>query len=196
MNSSKLIFLAFLSIFLIYLPGCGDNHKEEASPFTGDYIITKASLTETLVLNTNEMGAIELAKDTDITPIIQKALLGSVECAHDSSLIELREDLSLYLSCASSGTELDGGTWEEQSETVILLKMNSTAIPGSATGLGLSVADLTFVDNILSGESSIPLPRDMLADIVASMSAGLATLDLENTSLAVPLSFTIKLGKQ
>ena len=196
MKTPKLIFLALLSVSLISLSSCEDDPEEESSKFIGEYVITEAALSEPLTLNTNEIGPFSVPVSTDITQMIQQALLGAIECTPDNSLIELREDNSLYLSCNGTETEIDAGTWEEVSETVIKLNMNSTAIPSSPTGIVLTVSDVTLVDNVLSGETSVPLPRDMLAGVVAAMSQGLATLDMENTPVVVPVSFIIKLSKQ
>ncbi len=93
-------------------------------------------------------------------------------------------------------TELDAGTWEEQSATVIVLSMNSTAIPSSPTGIVLTVTDVTLVSNVLTGTTSVPISREMLAGVVAQMSGGQLTLDVENTPVAVPITFTIELAKQ
>lgn len=145
MKTSKLIFLAFLSVSLVFLPGCEDDPEEELSPYIGEYVITKASLAEPLTLQTNEIGPMVVPAGTIITPMIQTALLGAIDCDPESSLIELREDFSLYLSCATSMEELDGGTWDEQSSTVIVLNLNSTAIPSSPTGIVLTVTDVTQI---------------------------------------------------
>ena len=168
----------------------------ELSPYIGEYTIVKATLTENLTLTTNEIGAMTLVAGLEITEMIQTALLGAVDCEPENSLIELREDFSLYLSCLGSMEEIDGGTWEEQSETVVILNLNSTAIPASPTGIVLTVSDVTLVGNILSGVTTVPISRDMLVSVIAGMSGGQLTLDLEATPLAVPISFEIELEKQ
>jgi len=196
MKKSSFILLAFLSVSLVFLSSCEDDPEEEVSPYIGNYIITKATLSEPLTLTTNEIGEIEVPAHTDITQMITTALLGAIDCEPANSLIELREDFSLYLSCTSSSQELDAGTWEEQSETVIILSMNSTAIPTSPTGIVLTVTDVSLVSNVLSGDTTVPISEEMLVGVVALMSQGLATLDLEATPPAVPITFTIELAKQ
>ena len=52
MKTTRLIMLAFLSVSLVFLSGCKDDPEEEASPYIGDYIITSATLSEALVLQT------------------------------------------------------------------------------------------------------------------------------------------------
>jgi len=133
---------------------------------------------------------------TDITQMIVGALLGAIDCEPANSLIELREDFSLYLSCSTSSEVLDAGTWEEQSETIIILSMNSTAIPSSPTGIVLTVTGVTLVSNVLTGTTTVPISKEMLAGVVALMSQGNATLDMEATPPAVPITFTIELAKQ
>jgi hypothetical protein len=196
MKTSKLFFLAFLSVSLVFLPGCDDDPEEEISPYIGDYIITKATLSEALVLQTLPVGPTTVPAGTDITTMIQTALLGAIQCEPANSLIELREDFSLYLSCTSSSEELDAGTWEEQSETVIVLSMNSTAIPGSPTGIVLTISDVSLVSNVLTGTTTVPISEEMLAGVVAALSGGQLTLDMEATPPAVPITFTIELAKQ
>ena len=196
MKTSRLIFLTFLSLSLVFLPACEDDPEEVVSPYIGEYVITKAALSEPLTLQTNEIGPIVVPAGTIITPMIQTALLGALDCVPESSLIELREDFSLYISCTTSMEEIDGGTWEEQSSTVIVLNLNSTAIPSSPTGFVLTVTDVSLVGVALTGTTTVPIAREMLVDVVALMSGGNATLDVEATPVAVPITFTIELTKQ
>jgi len=195
MKTTRLIMLAFLSVSLVFLSGCKDDPEEEVSPYIGDYIITSAALSESVTLNTN-IGEFTVPAGTDITQMIIQALLGAIECVPESSLIELREDFSMFLSCSTSGTELDAGTWEEQSVTVILLNLNSTAIPSSPSGMVLTISNVTLVSNVLSGTTTVPLPREMLAAVIELLSSGQVHLDLENTPVVVPVTFTIVLAKQ
>jgi hypothetical protein len=196
MKRTKIFYLSLLAISVIMLSGCEDDPVEEVSPLIGDYVITNAVLSETLTLVTNEIGPLPIAVGTDITTMIQTALLGSIECTAENSLIELREDNSLYLSCTGSEDEIDAGTWEEVSETVIKLNMNSTAVPSSPTGVVLTVNNVSIDGDLLSGETNVPLPREMLAGVVAAMSGGQATLNMDETPVAVPVTFVIDLTKQ
>ena len=196
MKKSRFLLLAFLSVSLVFLSSCKEDPEEEVSPYIGDYVIIKATLSEPLDLTTNEMGVLTVGAGTDITLMIQTALLGSVECEAANSLIELREDFSLYLSCTSSSTNIDGGTWEELSETVIVLSLNNTAVPSSPTGVELTVSGVTLIGSLLTGETTVPISKEMLAGVVAAMSGGQLTLDMEATPPAVPITFTIELAKQ
>lgn len=196
MKTSKLFLLALMSVSLVFLASCGDDPEEEISPYIGDYIITKATLSEALVLETLPIGPTTVPAGIDITPMIQEALLGAIDCEAANTLVELREDYSLYLSCTSSMEELDAGTWEEQSETVIILNMNSTAIPSSPTGIVLTVTDVSLIGTALTGTSSVPVAEEMLGGIVTIMSGGTLTLDEEATPPVVPMTFTIELTKQ
>ena len=196
MKTTKFILLTLLSVSLVFLSSCKDDPEEEGSLFVGDYTIVNATISEPLILTTNEIGDIGVPAGVNITAMMQAALLGSIQCEPASSLIELREDFSLFLSCATTMDEIDGGTWEEQSETVIVLNLNSTAIPSSPTGVVLTVTDVTVVGVLLSGTTSIPVAKEMLAGIVTAMTQGQATLDMEATPDAVPMTFTIELQKQ
>ena len=196
MKTSKFILLTFLSISLVFLSSCKDYPEEEASSYIGNYTIVNATISEPLTLTTNEIGDLTVPVGVDITAMIQAALLGAVECDPTASLIELREDFSLFLSCTTSMVEIDGGTWEEQSETVIVLNLNSTAVPTSPTGVVLTVTDVSLVGVLLSGTTSVPVSKEMLAGIVTAMTQGQATLDMEATPDAVPMTFTIELQMQ
>jgi hypothetical protein len=196
MKTSRLIMLVFLSVSLVFLSSCNDDPEEEVSPYIGDYMISKATLSVDLVLQTLPISPTTVPAGMDITPMITTALLGAIDCEPANSLIELREDFSLYLSCTSSVEELDAGTWEEQSTTVIVLSMNSTAIPSSPTGIVLTVTNVSLIGNALTGTTTVPISEQMLVGVVALMSQGNATLDLEATPPVVPITFTIELTKQ
>jgi hypothetical protein len=196
MKRPKIFYLTLLAMSVIMLSGCEDDPVEEVSPLIGDYVITMAVLSEPLGLVTNEIGPLTIDAGTPITLMIQTALLGAIECTPEKTLIELRENNSMFFSCKDSDEELKAGTWEEVSETVIKLNMNSTAVPSSPTGVVLTVNDVVIDGNVLSGETTVPLPREMLAGVVATMSGGLATLNLEETPVAVPATFMIELTKE
>jgi hypothetical protein len=197
MKTSRLILLTFLSISMVFLSGCNEDEEPEVSPFVGDYVLVSATLSESLSLDVNESeDPLVIPDGYDITVMIQGALLGSVECEPANSLIELHEDFSLFLSCSTSEEEIDAGTWEEQSETVIILNLNSTAVPSSPTGVVLTVSDVSMIGSVLTGTTSVPVSREMIALVVAAMSGGQMTLDMEATPAAVPISFTITLNQQ
>jgi hypothetical protein len=195
MKRPKIFYLTLLTMSVIMLSGCEDDPVEEVSPLIGDYVITKAVLSEPMTLVTNEMDPLTIDAGTPITPMIQEALLGAIESSTpDSTLIELREDEDMFFSCKDSDEELDAGTWEEVSETVIKLNMNSTAVPLSPAGVVLTVNDVVIDGNVLTGETTVPLPREMLAGVLAA--GGLATLNMEETPEVVPATFMIELTKQ
>jgi hypothetical protein len=181
---------------VVFLSSCKKDEDPEENSFVGDYVLVNATISEDIPLITNELGPIEIPAGIDITIMMQDALLGAIECEPASSLIELHEDFSIVLSCATSGAMIDAGTWEEQSETVIVLNLNNTAIPTSPTGVVLTVTDVSLVGSTLSGVTSIPVAKEMIAGIVAIMYQGQASLDMEATPDAVPMTFTIELEKQ
>ena len=185
--------MSFVSLMI--LSACSDDPEEVVSPLIGDYVITEAVLTESLIIITNEIGPFDIkAIQPDITTMIQTALLGAIECTPEKTLIELREDNSMFFSCKDSDAELNAGNWEEVSKTVIKLNLNSAAVPSSPIGLPLTVNDVVIVDNGLSGITTVPMPREMLAGIFAA--SGLATLDMEQTDEVLLATFMIELTKQ
>lgn len=195
MKTPKIFYLTLVFVSLMVLSACEKDPEEVPTPYIGDYVISQAVLSEPLIITTNEIGPFQIAVDTDITEMIQQALLGAIECT-GKTLIELRDDNSIFLSCEDSDAELDAGTWDEVSETIIKLNLNSTAIPSSTTGIVLTVSKVVIEDNVLSGETTVPLAREMLAAMVSAISGGLASLNLEETPAAVPITFMIEMTKQ
>jgi hypothetical protein len=196
MKTSKLVLLTLLSVAMVFLSSCKKDEEPEADPFVGEYVLANATISEPITLTTNEIGDIDIPAGIDITTMMQDALLGAIECDPESSLIELHEDYSLVLSCATSMEEINAGTWEEQSETVIVLNLNSTAVPSSPTGVVLTVIDVELSGSTLTGTTSVPVSKEMLAGIVSLMTSGAATLNMDVTPDVVPMTFTIELEKQ
>lgn len=196
MKTSRMILLTLLSVSMVFLNSCKKDEEPEVNPFVGDYVLTKATISQPLTLTTNEIGDLTVPVGVEITPMMQTAILGAIECEPENTLIELHEDFSMYISCTTSMDEINAGTWEEQSETVLVLNLNSTAIPSSPTGVVLTVTDVTLVGSLLSGTTSVPVSKTMLAGIVAAMTQGAATLNMDVTPDVLPLTFTIELEKQ
>jgi hypothetical protein len=192
----KYLFL-FLLAFSVF-NACEDDADDPTSVFVGDYLITEALVAEefdltTIVTGTTYQGdTITVPAETNITESIQVALLGSIECTPDKSLIELRKDNSMYLSCDGTTVELDAGTWEEVDEATIILNMNAAAVPSSVVGFSLTVSNITLVGSTLSGETAVPLPGEMLAPLVTQYSQGALALDLTaNPIVYVKLKLTL-----
>ncbi|MBW6501327.1 MAG: hypothetical protein K0B05_08040 [Bacteroidales bacterium] len=158
----------------VTLTGCKKKDDPEVSKFVGNFVISKAELAEALTVPTVEMGNITVPISTNITVAIQTALLGAVTCSSpDKSYVELREDFSMYLSCEGADA-LNAGTWEEVSATSVKLNLNSTAIPSSPTGFVLTVTDVVEISGGLSGVTSVPLPKEMISNMIAPMTLTLS----------------------
>jgi hypothetical protein len=113
------------------------------------------------------MGNVSVPVGTAITQAIQAALLSALNCTSpDKSYVELREDNSLYLSCEGLNP-LNAGTWEEVSASSLKLNMNSAAIPSSPLGVVLTVTNIVKNASGLTGITSVPLPKAMIADMIA-----------------------------
>jgi len=103
MRFLKFKILIVLIASLAMVTGCNDDPEEEVSPFVGNFTISKAMLAEKLSIPTNGMGTIDVPIGTDITAAIQNSLLSQVNCSSaDKSWVELREDMSMYMSCEGS----------------------------------------------------------------------------------------------
>ncbi len=154
-------------LMAVFLADCKDSNKTSIPAFTGNYVINSAQLSEALTVQTNEAGNISIPAGTDITQLMQTALLSAVSCSSPAnSYIELRKDYSLYLSCAGANP-FNAGTWIEVSPTALTLNLNSTAIPTSPTGFVLAVTDIVTDQNGMSGKTNVPLPKAMIAMMIA-----------------------------
>jgi hypothetical protein len=196
MKNSKFKMLFVLIVSLALFAGCNnDDENEEVSPYVGSYAITKATLTKALTLTTN-FGPYTINTGTDITQVIQQALLSAITCTPDKSLIELKDDYSMLMRCEGTTNQINAGTWEEVSATVLKLNMNSAAIPSSPTGFVLTVNNVSLNNKVLSGSTNVPIPKEMAAVIVTSLSSGLASLDMAATAAVVPIDFSIELTQK
>ena len=184
----KYLIILFASLALF--TGCADDDEEELSPFVGNYVISKAIVADAFSIPTNEMGTIPVSAGTDITAAIQAALLSSVTCSSaDKSWIELREEGGMFMSCEGKN-ELNAGTWEELSPTELLLNMNNAAIPSSPTGFVLNMKNIVQSNNTMTGKTTVPLPKEMIAGMIAP-------LTLAATALPIyPVTFTLEFAKK
>jgi hypothetical protein len=189
MKISKINTLAILFATFAVFSGCSKKTDEQVNPYVGNYTITKASLAEAISLTTN-LGPISVPVGQDITTQIQTALLSSLNCASAGyAYVELRKDFSIYMSCAGQN-EFNAGTWEQVDATTLTLNMNSTAIPSSPSGFVLTVSNIVKSATGMSGKTSVPLPKEM----IAAMLSGL-TLD-PSTPAVINAVFTIEFEKK
>lgn len=169
MKTSYVKWLIAILALIVFIPDCKKDNGNNTSDFVGNYVINSAELEEAITVPTNEAGNVQIPVGTNITQLIQAALLSAVNCSSaDKSYVELREDLSLYLSCEGANP-LNAGTWEEVSATSLKLNMNSTAIPSSPTGFVLTVTDITMDQTGLTGTTSVPLTKTMVSQIIAPL---------------------------
>jgi hypothetical protein len=181
MKTINLRSLIILLILLVFIPNCGKDNKVELK-FAGDYVITEALVAEQFIVPVEGIGDYPIAANTPVTSAIQTALLSAVECSSaDKSYVELREDLSIFLSCEGANP-LNAGTWSEESPTELKLSLNSTAVP--PIGIALTVKDVVKNGTILTGNSTIPMPKAFIAALIAP-----ATL-----AEAAPPVFTVKIS--
>jgi hypothetical protein len=74
----------------------------------------------------------------------------------------------MYMSCEGANA-LNAGTWEEVSATELKLNMNSAAIPSSPSGFVLNVTNIVQSNNTMTGKTSVPLPKEMVAGMIAPL---------------------------
>ena len=189
MKTMNFKFLTILLISIGFIAGCSEDEKK-VSPFVGDYVITEATVAETFTVPSTGLGDIPVPVGTPITEAIQTALLSAVTCSSaDKSYVEMREDFSLYMSCEGANP-LNAGTWTEVSSTELLLNLNSAAIPSSPTGIALTVTDVVKSNGILTGKTSVPLPKALIAAAITAINPAL-TLDPSAPDIFV-VKFSLK----
>ncbi len=174
MRKLKFSSLFILVVSMVFLSACKDDPEPEVSPFVGNYVISKAILAEAVTIPIVAVPGIGdkivLPAQYDITAAIQGSLLSQVNCSSaDKSWVELRDGGAMYMSCEGTN-ELNAGTWEEISATELRLNMNNAAIPSSPTGFVLNVTDIVQANNTLSGKTSVPLPKEMVAEMIKPLS--------------------------
>jgi hypothetical protein len=183
-------YLVILVSAIALFNGCSSDETAVVSPYVGNYTISKATTATIFTVPTAQMGTIPIPAGQDITSAIQMALLSQVPCT-TTSLVELRQDFTMYISC-NKANPLNAGTWQEVSATEIKLNMNSAAIPSSPTGLPLTVTSVVKDATKLTGKTSVPLPKAMIAAMIAPMSLTMASTAPEVFQVEFNLEFTIK----
>ena len=190
MKILKFQFLFVLIASLAFFTGCKDDDNEDVSVFVGNYVISNAATSDVLSVNTDQLGELSIPSGTDITEAIQDALLSAVTCSSaDKSWVELRGDSKLVMTCEGSN-ELDAGTWQEVSETELKLNLNGNAIPSSPSGFVLSVTNIVIAGANMSGNTTVPLPKEMVAAMIAPL-----TLTEDNPDVFL-VKFSIQFTKQ
>jgi hypothetical protein len=135
------------------------------------------------------MGPIPIPPGQDITALIQQSLLSQVDCDDvNKSWVELRGDTKMYMSCEGAN-ELNAGTWQEVSPTALKLNMNTAAIPTSPAGIVLDVTDIVIAGANMQGNTSVPLPKEMIATMLAQMGLTLTENNPDNFMLAFSITF-------
>ena len=191
MKILKFKFLFLLITSVVLFAGCNDEKDEDVSAFVGNYVITKALVNSiSPLIKTNEFGSIPIPPGTDITALIQQSLLSQVDCNNDpsKSWVELRGDKSMFMSCEGVN-ELNAGTWNDVSATELILNMNSAAIPSSPTGFVLSVTDIVIAGANMQGNTQVPLPKEMVAAMLAQMNLTLTEDNPDNFMLSFSINF-------
>jgi hypothetical protein len=188
----KIMNLKFLTILLIsvgFVVSCSKD-SENVSLYVGNYVITEAAVAETFNVPVTGLGNVPISAGTPITTTIQAALLSAVSCSSaDKTWVELRKDFSLYMSCEGSNP-LNAGTWSEASSSSLLLNLNGTAVPSAPSGISLTVTDVVKSGGVLTGKTSVPLPKAIIAALLTAYNPNL-TLDASAPDIFV-VKFTLK----
>jgi len=190
MKSMNFMWSAIIITSFLFIAGCNKDNDKDVSDFVGNYVISKAELSAVLVVPTVESGSFSIPVGTNITQVIQTALLSAVSCSSASkSYVELRENFSMYFSCEGANP-LNTGTWEEVSASSLKLNMNSTAIP--PVGFVLTVTDIEKDATGLTGIATVPLPKEMIAVFLSSMQLTLDPSAVAVYMATISIEFTKK----
>ena len=75
------------------------------------------------------------------------------------------------MSCEGANA-INAGTWQEVDATTLLLNMNSVAVKPS--GYALTVTNVVKTATGLTGKTSVPMPKEMFAPMLAAMGMTMA----------------------
>jgi hypothetical protein len=189
MRTINLKWLAIILAMFVSVTDCKKD-KEEVSKFVGNFVISNAELDKAFTVPTNESEDFTIQAGTNLTQVIQAALLSAVSCSSpDKSYVELRKDNSMYFSCEGSNP-LNAGTWDEVSATSLKLNMNSTAVP--PIGFVLMVTDIVEEATGLSGMTKVPLTKTMVAGMIAPLQLTLKSSAPEMFLVEISIEFEEK----
>jgi len=189
MKTLNLKFLMIVFVSMAFIASCSED-KATVSSFVGDYVITEAAVAVSFNVPVVGIGDIPVPVGTPITAAIQSALLGAVSCSSaDKTYVELREDFSLFMSCEGANP-LNAGTWSELTPTTLLLNLNSAAVPSAPAGIALTVSDVVKSGGLLTGKTSVPLPKEMIAAMMTAINPAF-TLDLSAPAVFL-ITFSLK----
>ena len=189
MKTPNLKFLTILFISMTIIASCSED-KAKVSAFVGDYVITEAAVAVSFNVPITGFGDIPVPVGTPITAAIQSALLGAVSCSSaDKTYVELREDFSLFMSCEGANP-LNAGTWSELTATELRLNLNSAAVPSAPAGIALTVSNVVKSGGLLTGQTSVPLPKEMIAAMMTAINPAF-TLD-PSSPVVYLITFTLK----
>jgi hypothetical protein len=189
MKTLNLKFLSILFVSMTIIASCSED-KAKVSLFVGDYVITEAAVAVSFDVPIAGLGDIPVPVGTPITAAIQSALLGAVSCSSaDKTYVELREDFSLFMSCEGANP-LNAGTWSEVTATDLLLNLNSAAVPSAPAGIALTVSNVVKSGGLLTGQTSVPLPKEMIAAMMTAINPAF-TLDASAPPVFL-ITFTLK----
>ncbi|TAJ10131.1 hypothetical protein DMA11_19355 [Marinilabiliaceae bacterium JC017] len=155
---------AFAIVGLLFSTGCSDDDDDEkVESWAGNYKLKKAMLTSEIDLG----GGIVIPANTDITELIEQALFSTIQCNDpDNTVIELREDKSLYVSCMGEDKTLQAGTWTEDiEEQTLTLNLNPQVVPPD--GVSLVVHEVSVSGDTLSGKIiDMPMSKELIGSLL------------------------------
>ena len=198
----QLKFSTLIAIFIasMMFTACGDdnNNDEQKSPYIGSYTFKSVKLAESMpveIIYHGDTVSVPIPVGRDFTDLIRNFLLGAVpDCDVESSMIELRKDFTLYLSCSTGEGELNAGTWQEKDEaTTLILNFNKDAIPSSPKGLQLTATDVKLENGTMTFTAVIPIPWAVLA---AAMKASGEAVLTENNPDPIIFTYDLELEKK
>lgn len=165
MKNYTLLFGILAALFLFTFSSCDeDSDDPEVDRLVGEYIITEATLNEGIIIEVPGIPDKTLPAGTPLTANIAAALLESTPCTVNpaGTLIELRQEGTVFYTCTGEDTEEQRGTWAVNAERTNL----ELRIVISDTNVTLDLSNLTESGATVSGDVVLPLPANVIDPVL------------------------------
>lgn len=158
LNIYRVLLMVAVILGIITVSCTEDDKGDEVASYAGRYQLKKATL------KTIDIG-FKMEVDEDITPMIQDVLLNVSPCNDQlQTIIELRTDQSIYLSCQDEEMSVKAGRWSQNvsDRQLTLIFENADLWQGEPILLN----DVTVKGNETTGTSNtVSIEKKWLADL-------------------------------
>lgn len=162
----KLLF--FLMALLVIAACKKDDDEDDNTPaqptfeekLVGQYAFTSGTFTQDVTMY-NVMAAgdtVTFPQGSDATLVVSGALMDDSPCDDiTNTLLDMRDDYSLFYICTGENNESQMGTWDaDETNNTIALNVNSELGP-----IAVTISDVVFDEPNLTGTIiGLPVPKD------------------------------------